>query len=77
MTTRVLILALLGVGLGAQTQTPPGVSLPAAAPTCPELAAALRSVTANDARLKDWANLARYREANRSVFGYRRRLGPA
>jgi lysophospholipase L1-like esterase len=44
-------------------QTP--VTAPAA--TCQELAAALRAVTSNDARLKDWANLARYRDADRAV----------
>ena len=36
-------------------------------PNCPELAVALRGVTANDARLRDWPALGRYREANRTV----------
>ncbi len=36
-------------------------------PSCPELATALRAVTQNDARLRDWANLTRYRESNHSV----------
>jgi lysophospholipase L1-like esterase len=36
-------------------------------PDCAELAAAVRAVAASDARLRDWANLARYRDANRSV----------
>jgi lysophospholipase L1-like esterase len=36
-------------------------------PNCPELATALRTVAANDTRLRDWANLGRYREDNRSV----------
>jgi lysophospholipase L1-like esterase len=41
--------------------------LPPALLGCPELAAALRGVAANDARLRDWPGLARYREANRTV----------
>src|SRR4051794_27200878 len=41
--------------------------LPPALTSCPELAAAVRTVAANDARMRDWANLARYREANHSV----------
>ena len=40
---------------------------PAPLPNCTELAAALRAVANNDARLKDWPNLARYREANRTA----------
>ena len=47
------------------SQTPP--AQPAALPSCPELATALRAVSANDNRLKDWANLGRYREANHAV----------
>ncbi len=46
-----------------QPQLPP----PAPAPNCPELATALAAVTRNDARLRDWGNLARYREDNRSL----------
>jgi lysophospholipase L1-like esterase len=45
----------------AQPATPPPL------PNCPDLATALRTVAANDARLRDWANLTRYREDNRSV----------
>jgi lysophospholipase L1-like esterase len=41
--------------------------LPPALTSCPELAAVVRTVAANDARNRDWPNLARYREANRSV----------
>jgi lysophospholipase L1-like esterase len=40
---------------------------PPALPSCPELAAALQAVARNDARLSDWPNLARYREANRAL----------
>ncbi len=39
----------------------------AALPSCQELARALETVARNDGRLRDWANLARYREANRSL----------
>lgn len=42
----------------------PAAQTPPAVPNCVELATALRTVTTNDARLKDWPNLARYREAN-------------
>src|SRR5438128_1933059 len=35
--------------------------------TCPELGTALRGVAANDIRLRDWPQLNRYRESNRSV----------
>jgi lysophospholipase L1-like esterase len=52
-------------GRGAQPAVP--LPLPPALLGCPELATALRGVAANDARLRDWAQLARYREANRSA----------
>ena len=38
-----------------------------AVPTCTELATALTALMRNDARVRDWANLARYREANRPL----------
>ena len=47
----------------AQPPSPP----PAASLECPDLAAALRAVANNDARLRDWPQIARYREANRVV----------
>lgn len=40
---------------------------PAPAPSCPELATAMTSLMRNDARLRDWPNLTRYREANRAL----------
>ena len=49
----------------APAQTP--APLPPALLECPDLAAALRTVANNDARLRDWPQLARYREANRTV----------
>jgi lysophospholipase L1-like esterase len=50
-------------------RTLPPAQAPQAAPlpNCTELAAALRSVANNDARLRDWPNLARYRDANRTA----------
>ena len=44
-----------------------GQSLPASSLQCPEVAAALTTVVNQDTRLRDWANLARYREANKAV----------
>ncbi len=41
--------------------------LPAALLECADLTAALRAVADQDTRLRDWPNLARYREANRSA----------
>ena len=49
------------------TAAPAPAALPPALLSCPELSTALRTVATNDARLRDWAQLSRYREANRSV----------
>lgn len=49
-------------GLGGAAQP-----LPASSLQCPEVAAALTTVVNQDTRLRDWANLARYREANKTV----------
>jgi lysophospholipase L1-like esterase len=55
----------------APTSATPQQTMPAPLPpaltSCPELAAAVRTVAANDARLRDWANLTRYREANHTA----------
>jgi lysophospholipase L1-like esterase len=55
----------------AQAPQPPPSSVPAQAvppvPSCPEVAQALNAVVRNDARLRDWANLARYRDDNRRL----------
>lgn len=78
MTTRPFIAALmfLGTVVSAQTPAPPQVQTPpvtpgqppaAAGATCPEMAAALTAMMGADARLRDWANMARYREANRTL----------
>jgi lysophospholipase L1-like esterase len=61
--TRLILPALALTVLTAQTptQTPP-----AAAPdlTCAEMATVVQGAVRNDARLRDWAQLARYREIN-------------
>ena len=64
----VLMLALAVLGATASAQTPPTTTqAPATVPSCPEVATAITQVVANDVRLRDWALLARYREANRTV----------
>lgn len=50
---------------GGQGATP--APLPPALLTCDALSAALRPLAANDARLRDWANVGRYRDANATV----------
>jgi lysophospholipase L1-like esterase len=59
--TRVLIAALSVVALSAQNPVPP------AAETCPEMASALQALIRNDARMRDFSLLARYRDANRRL----------
>ena len=44
-----------------------GQALPASILQCADVAAALMAVTNQDTRLRDWANLARYRDANKTV----------
>ena len=44
-----------------------GQAIPASTLQCPEVAAALTAIVNQDTRLRDWANLARYRDANKSV----------
>jgi lysophospholipase L1-like esterase len=77
MTVRVLVAAAMLIAARAGAQTPPPAVPPAqpvgaqtaqpVLPPCQELAAALQVVARNDLRLRDWPDLARYREANRSV----------
>jgi lysophospholipase L1-like esterase len=66
---RVLLSCALSLFAFAQqpVPTPQSPPAPAEVPNCPDLAAALRAVSANDVRLRDWANLGRYREANHGV----------
>jgi len=82
MTMRVLVVAIVLTAGVASAQTPPSASAPSASagstqqpappappalPSCQELAGALQTVARNDVRLRDWPDLARYREANRAV----------
>jgi|SRR5579872_682627 len=46
-------------------QNPAPQPAPAIDTTCPELATVLQAVVRNDVRLRDWPQLARYREQNR------------
>ena len=78
MKPTALAFALMLAASAAGAQNPPGAAATAtggvpqqasqpALPSCPELAAALQAVARNDARLSDWPNLARYRDANRAL----------
>jgi lysophospholipase L1-like esterase len=83
MITRTAVLAVLLTAATAHAQTPPAAApqlppaqgAPAAAaqaapptlPSCAELAAAVQAAASNDVRLRDWANLGRYRESNRAT----------
>jgi lysophospholipase L1-like esterase len=53
----------------AQAPAPTPAPLPPALLECTDLATALRAVASNDARLRDWPQVGRYREANRAVAG--------
>jgi lysophospholipase L1-like esterase len=75
MTARPLI-AMMFVGTVVSAQTPaqpaavpPTTTQPsaAAAATCPEMATALTTLIARDVRMRDWAEMARYREANKTL----------
>jgi len=44
-----------------------GQALPSSLLQCSDVAAALTAVTNQDSRLRDWANLGRYRDANKTV----------
>jgi acyl-CoA thioesterase I len=63
MTARALIVSFLLVAVigVAAAQEKPQV------PSCDALAAALNAVARNDARVRDWGNLARYKDVNRTL----------
>src|SRR5262245_60243601 len=61
----VLSVALSVLAVAQQPAAPPQAS--GELPNCPDLVSALRAVSANDTRLRDWANLNRYREAHHGV----------
>lgn len=62
-----LLLATLLVPTGRAQAPAPAPALPPALLSCPDLSTALRTVAANDMRLRDWAQLGRYREANHTA----------
>jgi len=62
---RAMIVALSILMLSGQTT--PSSAPPQPETGCPEMAAALQALLRNDVRLRDWPQLARYRDANRSV----------
>ena len=64
-----LVVPLLVASLSGQQPAPPAgtAAQPAAAPSGPEVAAAITRLLANDARVRDWAQLGRYRDANRAL----------
>jgi len=64
-----LTVPLMVVTLSGQQPAPPATAAPqtAAGPSGPEVAAAITRLMANDARLRDWAQLGRYREQNRAL----------
>lgn len=57
------LLALSAPQLSVQSPAPATPPLPA----CVELSRAVTDLVRNDARVRDWPNLARYREANRAL----------
>jgi len=62
---RAMIVSLSILMLSGQTTMPSPPPQPETG--CPEMAAALRQLMGNDARLRDWPALARYRDANRNL----------
>jgi lysophospholipase L1-like esterase len=76
MTARPLLATILVFGTVVSAQTP---AQPAATPatgtqtpsapsaTCPEMATALTALLGRDVRMRDWAEMTRYREANQTV----------
>jgi lysophospholipase L1-like esterase len=65
---RTLLLAsVLLTSSALQSSNAQPAQAPPPLPNCPELARAMTDLARNDARLRDWANLARYRDANRAL----------
>jgi acyl-CoA thioesterase I len=61
-----MLLILIAL-LSAVAQAGPPPQEPAPPPSCPELATALNRVIVNDVRFRDWPQLNRYRDANRTL----------
>jgi lysophospholipase L1-like esterase len=58
---------LASLALATASAEPQAPATPPPVPECREVAAAISSLMANDARNRDWPNLARYREQNRRL----------
>ncbi|HVD94465.1 MAG TPA: SGNH/GDSL hydrolase family protein [Vicinamibacterales bacterium] len=63
--TRVFMAAAIAAAFSAQNPAPS--SAPSADTSCSEMATALQRMIGQDSRMRDWPQLARYREANRTV----------
>jgi lysophospholipase L1-like esterase len=62
--SRVLFAAATVIALSAQSPATPPAAPDA---TCTEMSAALQALVRNDARIRDWATLTRYRDVNRAL----------
>ncbi len=66
-----LVVSLFSTQQPAPATAPAPAAAPAQAapalPSCPEIAQALNAVVRNDMRLRDWANLSRYRDSNKAL----------
>jgi acyl-CoA thioesterase I len=58
---------LVVTAVAAMSAQAPATPAPQAEPTCAEMATALQALMRNDVRLRDWPQLNRYRDANRTV----------
>ena len=70
--THIVVYTIVAFALVTQTGFAQGLGgaaqpLPASLLQCADVSSALLSVANQDTRLRDWANLARYRDANRTV----------
>lgn len=62
MTVAIPAVLMLTLIVGQPPAQQPGTSA-----TCPEMAGALQALLRNDVRMRDWPELARYRDANRTL----------
>ena len=68
MSARPLIaIIFLGTVVSAQAPAQPAAATQPSAATCPEMATALTTLIARDVRMRDWAEMARYRDANKTL----------
>jgi lysophospholipase L1-like esterase len=64
---RTFIGAVALAALTGQAPATPPTQPPAPQTGCPEMATALQALMRNDLRLRDWANMGRYRDANATL----------